>query len=207
MYVKKMSKPTAQEKAQAKREAQEWARDMVSRDLIFIDTETDSFPWEDPDCQCLQFTATSLGGFPLLNTVVRPSRNLGYNKAWEIHGIGEENWRLAPSFAELAGLITGLLQNRTVIIYNKAFDMKVLELEFGRTGIAMPEFDSQCAMLAYAKYEGKWNPSKNGWKWPRLPALSHSGSAHDSMTDCLSTAAVVKRMAGQEPASGIDLSF
>lgn len=65
-----------------------------------------------------------------LNTLVSPERAMG---ATSIHGITSEMVSEAPTFKEIAPLLTSMLNNRLVIAHNAIFDIGFLNSELYRT--------------------------------------------------------------------------
>lgn len=68
-------------------------------------------------------------------SLVNPGRDLGPQ---QIHGITAAQARQAPSFADLAGHLAGLLRGQVIVAHNLAFDLPFLAAEYQRTGAAIP---------------------------------------------------------------------
>lgn len=84
-------------------------------------------------------------------TLVNPERDLGPQ---HIHGIRAGDVRTAPTFADLAGDLAGLLADRVVVAHNLAFDLRFLRYEYERLGVTVPldvEF-GLCTMAMSERY-------------------------------------------------------
>jgi DNA polymerase-3 subunit epsilon len=68
-------------------------------------------------------------------SLVNPDRDLGPQ---HIHGISAAEASRAPTFAQLAGQIAGLLRERTLVAHNLAFDALFLRAEFRHLGLTVP---------------------------------------------------------------------
>jgi DNA polymerase-3 subunit epsilon len=68
-------------------------------------------------------------------SLINPDRDLGPQ---HIHGISAAEVRRAPTFAQLAGRIGGLLQGRVVVAHNLSFDAMFIAAEFRKLGIDIP---------------------------------------------------------------------
>ncbi|GII85746.1 hypothetical protein Ssi03_37360 [Sphaerisporangium siamense] len=68
-------------------------------------------------------------------TLVNPGRDLGPQR---IHRISAADVRHAPSFADIAGTLAGLLRGRVVCAHNLPFDLLFLSSEFARLGAEAP---------------------------------------------------------------------
>ncbi|WP_214105686.1 exonuclease domain-containing protein [Acrocarpospora catenulata] len=66
------------------------------------------------------------------STLVNPERDLGPQ---HVHGITAADIRHAPTFLEIAGELTGLLEGRVPVAHNLRFDLNFLQYEYDRIGI------------------------------------------------------------------------
>jgi DNA polymerase-3 subunit epsilon len=84
-------------------------------------------------------------------TLVNPSRDLGPQ---HIHGITAADARRAPSFAQLAPTVAGMLQGRVVVAHNLAFDAPFLAHQFRALGVEVPLSleAGLCTMMLAATY-------------------------------------------------------
>lgn len=75
------------------------------------------------------------------DTLVNPGRDLG---PVHIHGIAAAEAMHAPRFAEVADELLRLLQGRSIVAHNAAFDVRFLESEFARSGYELPPLAEAC---------------------------------------------------------------
>ena len=210
----KPQRPTETQKSEARENAIYWAQTVIhnSTNVLYLDTETDGVLDEngEGDAEILQIAIVTPTGRTLFNSMVKPAKPIEQcleSDAYQIHGIGAMELMHAPSFHEIAPLVANILYGKRVVIYNKAFDDAMLRREFDRTGIELPDYSAECAMIAYAMYKGVWNSKFGNWKWPKLPLANVSLTSHDAAVDCLSTIAVVEKMAQVADIKEISLDF
>ncbi len=123
-----------------------WAPELGSTGFAVIDFETTGFAPHlddrvievavvhvDPDG-----TATDRW-----TTLVDPGRDTGPT---EIHGIRNDDVRNAPSFAQIADWLSGLLHDRVVVAHNAEFDLAFLVAEYERADADAPLVSSLCTL-------------------------------------------------------------
>jgi DNA polymerase-3 subunit epsilon len=154
----------------------------------YLDVETTGFdPQRD---EVLEIGLLDDDGTVLLDTLVRPQHRRHWLGAQAIHGIRPADVANAPTLPELRPRLIALLEGAEVIIYNAAFDGAFLPAELGQAAAV------RCAMLAFAKAYGEWNPRHGSYRWHKLSlAAAHigydwPGSAHRAIHDCQATRAV-----------------
>ena len=209
MTNQKVKKPSAKENQIAKQEAIKWAEYIIENKdrVILLDCETTGV---DESAEILQLALLNFAGLPLLDMILKPqtaTRTDDFKEAYAVHGISYESTKFSPTFVEVAPMISRLLENKIVVIYNKAFDDRMLEQEFARTGVAKPDYQSECAMMEYAKYKGQWNSKFGNYRWHKLPLSIRSASAHNAQQDCVSCRDLILKMAGISIQEEIDLDF
>jgi DNA polymerase-3 subunit epsilon len=205
-------KPTETELKQIKEEAASWARERLSDvNTVIVDTETTGLPSRDPDTEVCQLSITDTKGKPLFSMLLKPNKPMGA-EVIGIHGITNEQVQNQPMFAQVAKMISFVLENKHVVCYNSGFDVKLLWSLFKKYDIPVPKVAGiSCAMEEYSRWVGDWNTKKEDFKWHKLPNLSGL-PAHDAYSDCVSTLKVMELMAGQfkhedVSAEEIDLDF
>lgn len=181
--------------ARAAREAAiQWARQWLARDdWVVLDTETTGL---GPDAEIIEIAVLDPHGAPLLDTLVRPLGPIPPD-ATRVHGITDADVVDAPPFPEVSARLAHLLAGRTALIYNAAYDLRLLRQTVARHGIVPPPVVADCVMLRYAGYWGE--PGRDGYRWQRLEAACarHGivGGTHRARGDCLSTYGLVRFMA------------
>lgn len=199
--------------------ASEKAKQWLLRQPLFFDTETTRFDGEIVDLAIVDHE-----GKVLLSTLVRACEPISEG-AGAVHHITDEMLADAPTFdavwAEFKRMTTGKL----VVIYNKKFDLRMLQL----SALAYPEIKQEvvdwttipfsyyltpttepnhrpsfvCAMELYAAYRGIPNSRARGYKWWKLDeAMKQCGiecdeQVHRAASDAELTRLLVYYMAEQ----------
>lgn len=188
-----------------------WARDLLARDIVILDTETTGL-W--PEDEIVEIAALNCAGEVLINQRIRPvdpTRLLKRDKrgtcAADIHGIYPHMLEGAPSFAVIYPKLRELLSLRPVVIYNADYDTKMLAQDCARHRLALPLMNATCAMKQFAAFWGEMNYERGGYRWFKLEmACSMAGvrlsdfddQAHSALGDCNRTLALMQAMAASE---------
>ena len=188
-------KPTPETLTEVKNAAQQWAIDRLQDpNTVICDTETTGLPSRDPDTEIVQLSITDVKGKPLFSMLLKPSKPMS-EEVIGIHGIQNEQVQNQPMFAQVAKIISFVLEGKHVVCYNSAFDVKLLWSLFKKYDLPTPKVTGiSCAMEQYSQWCGDWSPRKEDYKWQKLPNLSGL-PAHDAYSDCLSTIKVLELMA------------
>lgn len=173
--------------------AQEWARQMLADDTaLILDTETTGLGGSAEVCQIAIITAST--GQELFNSLVCPVNPPEY-EASRIHRLTMHQLKDAPRFAEIIPQLRELLSGRRVLVYNAAFDTRILEQSALLVGITIeiPVFAAEYedVMAPYSAYVGQWNYKYGNYRWQPLP-----GGDHSAVGDCQACRRVLQRMAG-----------
>lgn len=194
-------------------EAIAWARRILADPaVVILDSETTGI---DGDVDFLQLAVIDRAGETLFNRRVRPAESVEREyqdgqgtyrpQPWEpieisdgayaVHGIKAEDLEGESTFSEVWPELQKVLEGKRVVVYNSNYDLDVLKqvrhrYDLGEAGIK----ESECAMLAYAKYVAQWSPYRRSWTWHRLPDAEHG-----ALADCRATLAVIRRMASESP--------
>ena len=177
--------------------AEGWARGLFRSgdEWVVVDTETTGL---DPSAEAVQIAVLTLTGEVLLDTLVRPSQPIPWG-ASRVHGITDAHVVAAPTYAELHRELARLLERRSVVAYNAAFDERILRQTAARYGLPAPRSRWECAMRQYARWRNEWDERKQDYRWHKLPLLAAPGvRAHTASGDCRATLHVLRRMAGLE---------
>lgn len=188
-----------------------WAREILTHDPVFLDTETTGLDYDDV---AVQIGIVDHTGAILLDTYVRAWKPIPA-RATQLHGITDEMVKGAPTILELEMEIFAALQGRAVVIYNAEYDARILRMSFLSDGARkygapykLPEghfahigtFKPECAMEAFAAFYGDFNARYGSYRWQKLTtAAAHFGlsvvGAHGAVADALLTLAIVRKMA------------
>ena len=188
-------KPTENQLAEYKQQAQQWAAErLADENTVIVDTETTGLPSRDPDTEICQLSITDAKGKPLFSMLLKPNKPMNA-EVIGIHGISNEQVQNQPIFPQVAKMIEFVLTNKHVVCWNADFDIALLWSLFKKYDQKLPKIaGASCAMDQYSQWVGDWNTKKDGFKWQRLPALSGL-PAHDAYADCLSTIKAMEMMA------------
>ncbi|CAD5988604.1 putative exonuclease CP81 (plasmid) [Planktothrix tepida] len=153
---------------------------------VILDTETTGLN----EAEIVEIAIIDLDGKTLLNTLVKP-RILIPSEVIKIHGITNEMVADSPSFPEVYYTIVDVLKDKTVLIWNRQFDISILN--YCRNIHKLPSFRlsdrSECLMEIHAQWYGEWSTYWHKYKWQPLC------SEHRALSDCLAALNVIKIMA------------
>lgn len=163
--------------------ASTWAYNLLTRDFVILDTETTGL--KKPEA--CQIAIINQNGETLMNTYVKPLKKIE-SKAVKVHGITNEKVKKAPYFMDIYETIVSLLTCQEVVIYNKAFDIGVLNNSLPRPFFCRKLTDP---MIPYAQWVGEWNPYRADYQYQKLQGN------HDALGDCLQTLEIIKKMSNE----------
>ncbi len=191
------SLPTQRFRSRA--EASYWARSVAADwESIFLDTETTGL---DGTAEVVDIAVVSSDGRVLLDTLVRPRHRIPA-AATRIHGIHDEHVVSAPTWPEVVDELVAVLHGRRVVVYNAAFDRRMVNQCCAHHGLPLVAADWSCAMMAYAAFHGEWNARRSGHRWHKLElAVGRFGGqpgGHRALGDAMACRTVVMGMAAWE---------
>jgi DNA polymerase-3 subunit epsilon len=182
-----------------------WAREMMERDFVILDTETTGL---DCDDEAVSIAVVSKNGVILLNTLLCHQKVCD-PRALATHRITWDMTRSAPHFREIAPLFFEAIKDREVVAYNVQYDMRIISQMMIRYAIDPPHPDYgkpslfHDAMGSFAQFYGEWSDWHQSYRWKKLTfAAAHldipADGAHGAAADCLLTLRVVEAMAGEK---------
>ncbi len=163
---------------QAKIMAIAWAKGVLadSRAVILNSRATGL----DLASEVIQLAIIKVDGSVLMNQLIKPQAS-----------ISNEAESAQPTWPELHDPICHLLQAASVvIIYNVELETRLLAQTAKRYNLALPQFQTNCAMEFYAEYYGEWSDYYNAFRWQKLMG------GHSAMADCVATLELIREMAG-----------
>lgn len=178
------------------------ARRWLEQRPVFLDTETTGL---DGSAEACEIAIVDFDGSTLLDTLVQPTVAIP-NAAIAIHGITNTMVASAPTFSDLRADLYRILHGRLCIIYNAAFDMRILTQSAIAADcyVAWPKIGAVCAMLLYADYRGEWDEYHGNNRWFKLEVactLEHiittGTKAHRAAGDAEMTRRLVEHIAGR----------
>lgn len=165
---------------------------LSSSHYVILDTETSGLH----DAEIIELAIIDNLGNTLLDTRIKPHRPEkilevnGGRSAYDIHGIHPDALVDKPTLKDMYPKLKQLLTGKTILVYNEAFDIPLLQKLIESEGLEQIDFQSDCVMLWYAQYYGEWNNYSQSYKWQLLVG------DHSALGDCQATLKVIKDMAG-----------
>ncbi len=182
-----------------------------TREFVILDTETTGIDYR---AQIVQIGIVNADGSILVDSYVRPTIAIPPNST-AIHGITDDMVRDAPTMTEIAPAIREAISGRCVIVYNAEYDMRLLR-QSSQARREPTDWKSVaarwlCAMLAYAEHRGVPGRRYGEFQWHKLgDAARHEGitatDAHTAIGDCLTTLALVRKLAETSRSARTDTS-
>jgi DNA polymerase-3 subunit epsilon len=184
----------------------EWARGLVAEPTtIFLDTETTGL---GSDAEIVDIAVVDVHGHVLLDTLVRPSRPIPVEST-RIHGIGDDDVRDAPPWPVVYPVFESIVERRSVVVYNAAFDRGMVAQCCRRHGLAFAGRSWHCAMKQFAQFAG--SPGSLGTGRYRYHKLSEAtrvfglaSGGHRARSDALACRELVLALARSDPARLLD---
>jgi DNA polymerase III epsilon subunit family exonuclease len=123
------------------------------------------------------------------SSLVRPSRPIPA-EASAIHGIGDKDVADAPTFAQLAGRLLGLLGSRVFVAHYASFDLAMLQHAFEEAGLGYQPAAVACTLDAFRVLEPLADCHRLEETCKRQGTTLDD--AHQAMSDVLATAALLR---------------
>jgi len=167
------------------------ARRLLAEGFVVLDTETTGL---DEQAEIVSIGIIDHTGQVLLDRLVRPTQPIPA-EVIDIHGITNEAVADAPTMADIYDEVRYLLEGQTVVIYNAAFDVRLLDQSLRAHQIKnlLQIENTYCAMEAAKTYlnRERWLSLVNAADYFDLPTTG----AHGAIADCRMTLGVIKGMA------------
>ena len=181
-----VDRPKKQAIAQAKRL-------IAISDLLILDTETTGL---DSDAEICEIALINLNKDVVFSSLIKTSVPMS-DEVIAIHGITNQMLEDAPTWQQVYDQIKGLLDGKTVAIYNSEYDTRIIKQTSAIYGFPLIEFDAPCVMEIYAQYYGEWSDRRGNYKWQKLSLAAsefesaHTNDAHRAVSDCRMTVDVL----------------
>ena len=183
-----------------------------SNDVI-IDTETTGLTEDD---EIIEIAIINMRGEVLLNTLVKPTRNIPADVI-NIHHVTNEMVASAPSWAEIYPQVMEIIGNRKWHPWNSKFDARLII----QTSLITGQYDGLSAAeviheynrihhnqidakRTYSEWYGEFEEDRQGFKRQHLAAavaqqkVVVDGAAHRALADCFMVLGVLKAAAKVE---------
>lgn len=160
-------------------------------DVVVLDLETTGFGGTS---EVLEVALIDGLGNPLLHEFCGTETNSEWPHAQAIHGISPEDVRGKPTFKSILPKLISLCKDKSVIIYNKKFDLSYCE------GLDDSAKSIYCCMIRFSDHYG----GAKGSRWVKLEkAAAITGfdwgehKAHCALSDTLATLHVWRYLDGK----------
>lgn len=170
---------------------------------LVLDTETTGRYPESSEAVSIAILQSD--GRVMLNTLCKPVQPIP-NEAIVIHGITNEAVKSVLPFP--SELVAEIVRGRKVVIYNKGYDVPLMNTSTIRAGLPMVDWwniaDWHCAMEGFAEIYGDWNSYRGNYRWQKLSIAAQfyniqQDEAHGALVDCMTTLKVCQAMAEAMP--------
>jgi DNA polymerase-3 subunit epsilon len=183
----------------ARQRAIDAARDVLSLNPVYLDTETTGLNATD---EIVEISIVDQDGAVLLETLVKPSRPIPA-EATVIHGITNEDVQSSRAWPIVWTLAKPLITGRVVVIYNDDFDLRMMRQSYERYNMKWNERIKTFDLLKlYAEYRGERDPRRGGYRYHSLASAGKQcgialPNAHRATADTLLARALMLHIAGQ----------
>lgn len=128
-----------------------WAQQILTDPLaVILDTETTSL---NDDAEIVDICIVGTDGRILLDSLCDPLQPIPPD-ATRIHGITDADVAPAPVWADLSCSVSTAIRGRRVVIWNGAFDVRVIRMLSEEYDLPQIPFTWICAMKKYGAFEG-----------------------------------------------------
>ena len=180
-----------------RRQAIQWARNLLAHRFYVLDTETTGL---GPTDEIVQIAILDETGADVMAQLIKPTRPIP-PVASAVHGIRDADVAGAPSFKDLYIRLSTVLAGQVVIAYNMDFDWRMLQQTAARYRLPPVRIGKRdCAMKQYARYKGLRHSNGRNYVWHKLgAAIAQEGlsaePAHDALADARMTLSLIRKMA------------
>lgn len=186
-------------KSPIQRDVAALAERIVNARPVYLDTETTGLERRD---EIVEISILDSDGSVLLQSTVKPLQPIPA-AATRVHGITNADVATSPAWPVLWPKIRSLIFSRTIVAYNAAFDLRMMQQTHTQYRLTWREsFEWFDLMALFSKYRGDWDPLRRSM---RLFKLEEAGryfgislpNAHRASADSLLTRAVLHTLAGK----------
>lgn len=189
-------------------EARSIAQALLSENIVFLDTETTGLGADD---EIIEISIIGKRGEILLDTLIKPVKSIPASSS-KIHNITNWQVRNSPTWPEIYQNYRDVVKNKTVIIYNRKFDNRILRQTCGKYRLTTPRIKTICLMELYSLYEGVINRRTGEYKWFKLidaiegNNIATSGGFHRALGDVSASRKLLYFIAGKDECFAINKS-
>jgi DNA polymerase III subunit epsilon len=172
-----------------------WSRNVLEKKNSYVILDTETTGLEDED-EIIQMAIIDLEKNVLYNTLLKPKLKKSISRdATMIHGIKKNDLIDAPYFETAVHKFLDVTENKTILIYNAEFDIRLLQQTCYANRIKKFPLSCWCVMKEYSKYVGEWNEYHQNYRLQKL-----KGGDHTALGDCLATLTTIEVMAKSKTA-------
>lgn len=154
--------------------------------FVILDTETTGLNYDD---KIIEIAIIDLDGNVLLNTLVNTDKEISY-EASTVNSINKEMLIGKPTILDLKSKLDAIFKNRTVLIYNAAFDTRMLYQSGYEENIK-----SECIMELYSKFNitDRWISLSMAMIFEDIDEIQN----HRALGDCKCVLELIKKIANE----------
>lgn len=143
------------------------------RNWVILDTETTGL---DDGAEIIEVAVIDAEGRVLFDSLVQPRSPIP-EEVTGIHGITNEMVRDAPTWPAVLRKLEPLLKERLILIYNAAFDTRLINQTCALWGIQELQLHAECVMEAFRLLQGETH-------WISLASATGEEIEHRALNDC-----------------------
>jgi DNA polymerase III subunit epsilon len=156
---------SAQNDLQRRTQAVNFAREYLSHNPVYLDTETTGL---DSSAEIVEITIIDHTGEVLFDSLVKPRKTIPADVI-NIHHITNEMVQSAPTWPVLWPTIRSILVGKWLGIYNADFDLRMMQQTHQQYQLPWKEnFQNFCIMKLYAQFIGEWDTKRRSYRYFRL---------------------------------------
>ena len=178
----------------------DWPQLLERDDVLILDTETTGL---DSEAEVIDIALINTRGAILFNSLAMPRDDVP-SQAARIHGITTAMLRRhgAPDWPTLYAQLLPLLNEAAlVLVYNAAFDRRLLQQTCERHDLHLPAVNWRCAMNDYAAWRRQRFGANSGYGLERAYNRECGAGVdqqHRALSDCHMVLALMNAVAGRD---------
>ena len=183
-----------------KRKISFYVRELLSDEPLILDTETTGLGYDD---EVLELCIIDCDSSVLFESYFNPHNCSVDDGAYRVHGLSSKYLSQFPVIDDYYDDVNSLLFNRSVIIYNSGFDVRLLRQSF-REEISFFNTSFFCAMEICSAYFGATNRhgTRSLVNSVRAAGIDFRGRPHTAKADCFATLDCLQWIADQNKPVG-----
>jgi DNA polymerase-3 subunit epsilon len=174
------------------------AQELLARRPLYLDTETTGLKDRD---EVIEICVLDPDGRVLVESLVKSTVPISLD-AGRVHGITQAMLTDAPSWLDVWPGVQQVLEGREIAVYNAEYDLRLMRQSHRAHGMpwTLENANFHCLMLLYARFYGKWNHRRGGFRWQSLEAASRQSgvpllNTHRAKDDAALARAILLHMA------------